>query len=223
MKAQGFNQLPNLDGDLDEWYRSISKETETPIMKGVYFFENELRPISATEHPFYGRVWDINGDVTFEGRQFKNLNIAYNIKKDFLLIWDWNMDKIGDKPLLVNQSKIDSFKIFDRRFVRSKYLGIDENGFSSVIMKGKKISCYTQKKKISINEDDGVNFKDKNKYFITYQNETYDYKKKSSLYKIFPDQKKLIRKYIAENVGFFEKDNDYHLQVVLEYCDLIVR
>lgn len=221
-QAQSFDQLPSLEGDLNDWHLSISQDSQTPIMKGVYFYEDEARAISIKEHPFFGEVWDINGSLSFEERYFKKINLAYNIKKDLLLVWDWDIENAKTKSLQIDQSKVDSFRVHNQKFVHAKYTGLSEDGFYAEILQGNKITCYAKKWKTSEINGAEIYFTEKSKYFIIYKNEIYDYRKKSALYKIFPDQKKQLKNYFKAIGNVFDKDNDYHTMTLLKYCESIV-
>lgn len=220
--AQPFESLPDLDADLDEWYNNITDDIQTPILKGIYFYSDATKPISKDQNPFYKEVWDLNGTVSFEGRQYDEINVSYNIKNDYLLIRNWDMDKTGEKSLLINQAKIDSFRIHGEKFVRSTHLPLSETGFYTEVMKGQKVSCYARKRKISVDDGLEVKYKEKIAYYVIYQNRVHAFKNKSSFKKIFPAHKKSIKEFTKSNLGAFEKGNESHLEKVLKYCDLVI-
>lgn len=222
LSAQSFDNIPNLDKNLDDWYLSVSQNSQAPILKGVYFYEDEARAITIKEHPFFGEVWDINGSLSFEERYFEKINLAYNIKKDVLLVWHWDMENSTTKSLQIDQSKVDSFRVHNQKFVHAKYTGLSEDGFYAEIIQGKKITCYAKKWKTSEINGAEIYFTEKSKYFIIYKNEIYDYRNKSALFKIFPDQKKQLKYYFKAIGNVFEKDNDLQTMTLLKYCESIV-
>ena len=219
LHAQSFKSFPDLNDDLDTWYDSIARNSNSPILKGPYFYSSTTKRLSREQNPFYKNDWDFNGLVYFEGRQYQSMQVAYNIVKDYLLIWNWNMGKNGEKSLLINQAKIDSFYIYGEKFIYSEDPKFDEKGFYTSIMKGEKIACYARKKKTINDNDIEVKFSEKFKYYIIYKDQVGIYKGLSSFNKMFPEQKKQLRDFVRSNIGIYEKTNEYHLKAVLGFYE----
>ena len=219
--SQKFEQLPPIGGDLDQWYSDVTHDIKAPIMKGVYFYHGEEEIISPGQTPFYKEGWDPQGTLTFEGRHFSNLNITYHIANDLLLIWNWDMDVDGTPSLLVEQSKIDSFQIHHEVFVHNRYAKIDmkgSSGFYRKVMYANQVSCYAKESKSGHLDGTIYKFDEKRQYFVRYDNVTYPYKRKSTLYKIFPDYKKEIKAFVRENYSS-SRSSDWLLINVLHYLD----
>ncbi|WP_370086866.1 hypothetical protein [Ekhidna sp.] len=221
--AQDFNSLPTIGGDLDSWYSSIANNINTPVLKGVYFYIQEDQMITPDQNPFYEEVWDYNGSMTYEGRLYQNMNLTYNVSSDQLLVWSSEMSKNGLKSLLINQSKIDSFTIHDHKFLNYRHAKIGDQGFYRKMMHGKHIICYSKVTKTGSLQGFDYEYEEQRKYWIKYKNSLTNYKRISSLYKIFPDFKKQIRNFLKENHFIFKDDKENRLQLILSYCDSLVK
>lgn len=222
--AQDFEQLPTLNGHLDQWYSEVSNQSLAPIMKGVYFFHGDEEILSPGQTPFYKKGWDQQGSVTFEGHHYPILNINYHIVKDLLLIWNWDMPIKGTPSLLVDQVKIDSFSIHNETFISNQHAKVttnDDYGFYRKVMQGNQVSCYAKETKTGQLEGVIYKYEEKRQYYIKYKENTYDYKRKSSLYKLFPEHKKVIKAYLRANYSPVRKGEPI-LKNVLHHLDLML-
>lgn len=223
--AQDFNQFPTLSGNLEEWYDGITENSETPLMNGIYYYDEKEEFITQYHTPFYKTGWDYFGKVTYDGRFFPRVNIIYNTSEDLLLFRNAKMEKEGEKSILIDQSKIDSFTIHNDKFLRFDHAKIGENGFYKVVMRGENIECLVEEVKTGQPAGLVYEFNGKSNIYIKYKDEVHSYRQRASLYKIFPDQKKEIKRYIREYSLFTlsRKDKESFLTSVLSYCDSIVK
>lgn len=220
--AQVYKHLPQIDGDLDSWHKTVAKNLDPPFMQGSYYFIDEKETMTPSQNPFYKEAWEENGTISYEGRIYSGINMIYNITKDVLLIWNYEMSKSNVKSILVNQAKIDSFVVHNEIFLRYDLAQIDGKGFYRLVMKGKHISCFAKEKKTGEFKDSNYEYQYDNQYHIRYQYKTFKYRGLSSIYKIFPGHKKQIRKYIRQEGFIMRGKNDAALKSVLSYCDNIV-
>lgn len=225
LMSQDFDQIPSLGGQLDDWYSSLGNTPPEPFMQGVYYYNGTEGAISPGQTPFYNNNWDRQGALTYEGRQYSNLIINYNTVKDVLLIWSWEMSKEGIQSLLIDQSKIDSFSIHNEKFVSYKYARVNSNdseGFYRKVMQGNNVICYAKEIKTGELEDLVYEFSESRGYFVQYKGETFNYNRRSSLYRIFPSYKKQIKQFIRENFSTWRSDEQL-LKYSLHYFDSIVK
>ncbi|MEM7297239.1 MAG: hypothetical protein AAF391_03115 [Bacteroidota bacterium] len=219
--AQDFEGLPNLGSSLDSWSNSATDDIYSAILHGTYFYKTDEQLISPGESPFF-EGWDRNGAITYEGRHFNNINIIYNASEDLLLIWSLNMRKDDQKSLLINQHKIDSFTIHNQKFLNYRHVRIGTRGFYKKVMQGKHITCYSKFTKTGSLEELEYIYEEKSQYWIKYRDEIYEYKRISTLYKIFPEYKKQIRTYMNENRLAARLDRERFLQFMLYHCDKLL-
>ncbi len=224
LAAQDFNQFPSLSGNLDTWYNGITENSEAPLMNGVYHYDEKEELITQYHTPFYKTGWDYYGEVTYEGRHFSRVDIIYNTSEDMLLVRNLNMEKAGVKSLLIDQSKIDSFTIHNDKFLSFEHANIGQKGFYKVIMQGESIDCFAKEFKIGQPAGTVYQFNKNTHYYIRYKGQIYNYRQVSSLYRIFPNLKKDIKRFMRENNSFTlsRKRKASFLSSILNYCDSIV-
>ncbi|MTI38532.1 hypothetical protein [Fulvivirga lutimaris] len=220
--AQVYTYLPEIDGDLENWHNSIAKNLKPPFMQGSYYFIDELEKMSASQNPFYKDNWSENGTISYEGRIYSGINMIYNISKDVLLIWSYEMSKNNIKSLLINQTKIDSFNVHNEMFLRHDLAEIGVEGFYRKVMKGRHLSCFAKEKKTGELKDSRYEYRYDRQYLIKFKNEIYKYRGMSTIYKILPNHKKQIKKYMRQEGIVMRKKNEVLLKNILSYCDNIV-
>ena len=220
IKSQGLSSKPDLDGDLDIWFSSVSGENFYPFLEGSYYFISEGSN-SRYEHPFYQSIWT-EGSLVYEGRKYQDVTMAYNIVKDVLLIWNWDMKKGGEKSLLIDQNKVDSFVIHNDKFVGSTTLGMGD-GYHQEIHHGDSIGCYAKRYKLVEINQRSTEYTNKSDLIILYKGRMYNYRGKSTLFKIFPEYKKDIKRYIRKNIASYSRRNDDGLRQVLAYCESLMK
>ncbi|WP_425391476.1 hypothetical protein [Ekhidna sp.] len=220
--AQGIESLPDLNGNLNDWYSSVN-DLSSPIMKGTYFYYTQEQMVTQDQNPFYKQGWDQLGSITFEGRTYSNMNMVYNTSEDVLLIWSWDMRLEGIKSLLIDQTKIDAFIIHKDRFLSEKHANVGRPGFYRVIVEGENLALYAKEEKRGSLEGMYYEFEENRQYYLRYNERTFKYNRKSSLYRIFPEYKKQIRKYINTSFSSWKKGDERLLKATLTYCDSIVK
>lgn len=220
--AQGFEHLPSIGGDLETWYSSIVQDIESPVMQGTHFYKKEEQIITSDENPFYTKGWDRLGRISYEGRQYSKMNIIYNTSEDLLLVRSWEMGLNGTQSLLIDQTKIDSFIIHNDKFLSFKYAKVGDEGFYRQVMQGKNIGFYSKEIKTGDLDELVYEFNEQRLYYVRYRDKTYNFKQIPSLYKIFPEHKKEIKKFIRDNFSGVRKNNEVLFQRILNHFDLIV-
>lgn len=224
LSAQDFDQFPTLNGNLEEWYSELTGNGDSPIMNGIYHYDENEELISPRQTPFYKMGWDYFGQITYEGRVFPRIDIIYNTSENLLLIRNSKMEKDGERSLLIDQTKIDSFTIHNDKFLHFNHAKVGQRGFYKLIMRGGNIECFGKETKMGQPKGSVYEFNENTNFYIRYKNQVHIYRQASSLYKIFPNQKKEIRRFIRDNLLFTvsRKNKESFLIAVLNYCDSIV-
>lgn len=192
-------------------------------MNGVHYYKREDQMITPDQNPFFEESWDHEGSLTYEGRQYPKSTITYNISEDILLIWSPEMNKGGQKSLMIDQSKIDSFQVHKQLFLNYKHAGIGNRGFYKKVMQGKHLTCMSKISKTGSLEDVDYIYEEKRQYWVRYKAKNHNYKRVSSLYQIFPSLKKQIKRYHNEIRFILREDKERYIQLMLYYCDSIVK
>lgn len=222
--AQDFVQFPSLSGDLEQWNQEVTSNSEVALMKGTYYYDEHEQLISQYHTPFYKTGWDFFGQITYEGRFFPRVDIIYNTSEDMLLIRNLRMEKEGERSMLIKQTKIDSFTIHNDKFLHYNHAEIGLEGFYKLVMRGKNIACFAKESKIGQPSGTVFEFNLNTDFFIKFKGQTYHYRQKGTLYKLFPNHKRQIKKYIRDNNLFIlsRKKKEAFLRSTLNYCDSIV-
>ena len=220
--AQVYKHLPQLDGDLEGWHKTVAKNLDPPFMQGSYYFIDEKETMTPSQNPFYKEAWEENGTISYEGRIYSGINMIYNITNDVLLIWSYEMSKSNIKSLLINQTKIDSFIVHSEVFLRHDLAEIGVGGFYRKVMKGNHLSCFAKEKKTGELKDSNYEYEYDRQYYIKYHDKTFKYRGISSIYKMFPSHKKQIRKYMRQEGFIMRRKDEAVLKSVLSYCDNMV-
>ncbi len=225
LSAQGFNEFPTLNGNIEEWYSEVTGNSETPLMNGIYHYDENEKLITQHHTPFYKTGWDYFGKITYEGRFFPRVNIIYNTSEDLLLIRNSKMEKDRERSLLIDQNKIDSFTIHNDKFLRFEHAEIGQQGFYKLVMRGGNIQCFAKETKIGQPKGSVYEFNENTNFYIRYKNQIHIYRQRSSLYKIFPNHRKELKRFISENLLFrlSRKNKESFLARVLNHCDSIVK
>jgi len=214
--------LPSLSKDSENRPGKVVNESETPIMNGVYHFHEKEELITRYHTPFYKAGWDQNGSVTLEGRYYPKVHLIYNSSEDLLLLWSSHMRKAGEKSLLINQSKVDSFTVHNDKFLHYRHAKLGNSGFYKAVVRGQKIQCFAKETKSSQLAGTVNEFNEKSTYFIRYAGVIHTYRQVSSLYSIFPAHKSEVKSYLRANPSN-RKDKASFLRSVLTFCDSIVK
>lgn len=193
-------------------------------MNGVYYYDENEAFITQFHTPFYKTGWDYYGQVAYEGRFFSRVDIIYNTSDDLLLFRNLRMEKNGQRSLLVDQSKIDSFTIHNDKFLRYNHAKIGKQGYYKVIMRGKSLECFAKESKVGQPVGTVFEFSKNTSFYIRYRDQIYSYRRIASLYRVFPNQKKEIKRFIRVNNLFTlsRKRKEEFLSSILNYCDSIV-
>lgn len=222
LSAQNFMSLPELDGDLDFWYDTVVQDIQVPLLQGTFYFKDDNKSVTHKQNPFYNETWDPSGVIHFDGRPFGPIQLIYNSLEDIVLIWSWDVTLRDPKSLLVDQARVDSFRVHNDKFVNYKLAKIGKRGFYRVVMQGNRVACFAKEVKTIRLDGTAYEYKKKTLYSVTYRDQVYDCKTVSSLNKIFPDHKKQVRQHLRSNSYVFLSDKEFRLQFTLNYLDTIL-
>ncbi len=179
--------------------------------------------------PIFGDdLWN-TGSVTYDGQEFRDIEIFYDIYLDVLVIEHFDMN--GHPTFFTpDAKKITRFNMNGEEFItipekdRETYNISD--GYYHVLHHGN-ISLYA-KRKVSLydEERDGKflpTFKTEDKFFIKYDGAYYEARNKKVFRKIFREQRKEINQFARDNrLLFFTENRENSLYQLTTFIDGLI-
>lgn len=166
-----------------------------------------------------------NGTVVYDGLEFNNVNMLYDLYQDELIIQHFHK-----LMLTLHSVKISSFKFDGHYFVRylrdSTVKGSPATGFYEVLHEGK---TRMMAKRIKLLEETITDvleqkFTQKNFYYIYSNNTWYNVKNYKDLRKlILKDKSSEIRQYLRKNKIKFRKEKERALILSLQQFDALTQ
>lgn len=215
------NNLPldsGINNALNKYWATIGSSAQ--IYNGPQYKELLLHDYD-TGHPyFFSDDWE-NGSVRYDGILFTNVYIKYDITLDQLVI----ENKSGNS-IEINKNKVSSFSLAKHDFVKlagdSLSSAAIPSGFFEVLYDGS-VKAYAQRTKAIQQKIESYKnmkiFKEKIRYYIYKDNNYFLVSNKSSLFKIFSDQKALLKKKMSENNISFKGNREHAISQLARFYD----
>ncbi len=195
----------NVIGENSSLYKGKVYVGVKKVIKGHQFFETS--------------DW-IYGSVVYQGNLYKNVPLLYDLLQDELLIRHPN----GFLRIQVQKRELNSFTILKKTFVN--FLTSDTadlmapSGIVERIYEGD-ISVFVKRQK---RVDERIRemtvereFEQENNFYLLKDGLFYSVKRKSHVFKVLQDRKKIIRKELRKNGIVFRKNPEYALVKIVEY------
>ncbi|TLV00601.1 hypothetical protein [Dyadobacter luticola] len=177
------------------------------------------------EFQFYNqRKWH-NGVVYYDGQKFDSIPMLYDIFKDELVIKHFNGDHI-----LMQSEKVDYFMLDNHHFARLE-AGKDINeqmrtGFYDILYDGKTrtIIRRTKSRQEKIVDKRVIAlYPEKNFFYIFNDGEYHAVHSKKSVFNLFPDQKKELRKVLRDEKIKFRKNREVAIAKIVARHDELAK
>lgn len=176
-------------------------------------------------HQFFATTEFLTGDVTLEGKQYKDLNLKYDILNDELLL------SVPYKPVLImNREMVDSFSLnYNNRIYRIVNMDADSGsairGYVNVLYNGPTALYVKYMKEIQPLAVDGKYDRiiEKHKIFIKKDTAIVRISGRADLMKQLQDKKREIREFIRKNNYQVGRIDPYTFIPVLEFYDSVKR
>lgn len=185
----------------------------------------ELYARAFTEgHQYYVSASYNNGSVSYDGMEYLNVPMKYDIIRDELVILHPN-----GFPLNLSKEKVDSFSFPDHRFIKLKNIKIpgyiDSVGYYNILYSSPAISFFIKRRKY-IQESSGRSSIEtkvyaKNFYYIFKKGIYHQVKNKKSVLELLKDKKQETQHYIKSNKLRFKSFEQDVLQIVTHYDQLM--
>ena len=187
---------------------------------GIY---TSIHPVANVD-PFLGGNIFTQGYLNLQGREYAEVFLKYDIEQQKLVLKGFT-DTDKYEVIALNYNYIKSFSIHDKQFVNITHL-LQTNslgGFYELIYSGSFVFVkYYTKEFIGTYSNKyphGKYSETKVDNFLIIDNTKTSIKRKKDLFKVFPEHKDLIKKYIKENKIKFRKASNESFNNLMQYCD----
>jgi len=185
-----------------------------------YLYDNR-----SEEHQFFDfRKWH-KGVIMYDGQRFDSIPLLYDIFKDELIIKHFNGDH-----LLLQSEKVGYFKVDNHTFARQE-AGKDINeqmrtGFYDVLYNG---SSRTIVRRVKQRQEKIVDkmvialYPQKNHFYVKKQDRYYNVGSKKSLFNLFPEHKRELRKVLKEEHINYRRNREVAIVKVVAAYDKLAK
>ena len=217
LAQRSIDSLPaSQAGPVKVYYDAMGEQS--PLYNGREYVE-----YSATiqvGHPFYDTTEFVRGTIIYEGMQFNDAMILYDIVKDKVIIRHFN--QIFRIDLLVE--KIREFHLLDHHFIRlyPDSAGVVEEGFYDKMHEGK-FQFFIKRKKVVSEERSGSDLfnvaEQKDIFYLQKEGIYYPVKTFKGLLKVFGNRSDAIRQHLRKNGIKFRKAREAAVLMAVQYYD----
>ena len=187
-------------------------------------YQEFTRP--AEGHPFFeSDTWE-EGTVWYDGEDYRNIAVMYDILHDELVIEHYDQKGYMVK-IKVLQSRINRFSLLGHTFVRIQQdaAGNFREGFYDLLYDGGS-RVMVKRKKTFTEEVDNTNtvkiiFSTHNQYFIEHGGRYYQVKGRASIMRVLKDKKRPLSQYIRKEQLNFKERREHDLVKLAAFYDQI--
>jgi hypothetical protein len=173
-------------------------------------------------HPFFFSDDWIMSSVEYDGQQFENVPLLYDLTNDKVVSESHN----GSLIELI-RDKLISFTIADHRFIKivaNNKNRLPRTGFYDVLYNGthQVIVLRTKSDGERVTEQRIVkDFEEKNRYFLLKNGEYFSVGGRAAILGVLADQKQALKKHIKRQSLDFNANREYALAALASYYDTL--
>lgn len=178
---------------------------------------------SVSGHPFcLNDEWQ-EGEVTMDDRVYKNLLLKYDIVNNELVLNTLNLNNTS-LQISLETGKISSFMMNKKKFVVYPGKNNEETPvFCELVSSGTVDFLLLRSKEMRLSSSGGTDFEYKEYYsnYLYKDGELISFRGRSSLFRLFPDHRKELRKYISQQALLLGKKDTDDRALLVDYCNII--
>lgn len=177
---------------------------------------------AANGHPYvFSKIWQY-GSIESELGTRSNYLMNYDAYQDKLIIQTFRNNY--PVQIVLNPRYIKSFVIDEHVFFNPKnlpgYASVDIKGYYELVYDGElKYIIKRAKKLVDEGNLKGMTYQQDLKTFIVYEGKLYTLKNKRSLYRIFPEQKKEISRFMRDSQIILKSANIAEIAELLKFIE----
>ncbi len=222
-----YSQEYSNQKDFYNWFDTIIGSENIGLYEGVEY-KKGYRTINKY-HEYYVSTEFLIGNIIYDKQPYYDIDMKYNIYDDELII------KLpvqsGYSIIKLISEKIESFSINSHTFIRLSHekndiFFVNIAGFYEILFQNTILTLYKKHKKIKkkqlyrkfiYNE-----FKDKNEYFLYFNDEYYKLSSKRNLVQLFPKQKKDINTFYKINKVSLNSNPDIFMKKLIKHLSALI-
>ncbi|MBB2150513.1 hypothetical protein [Pedobacter gandavensis] len=213
---QGFGQT----SVQTEVYGQYKEVTNPSLYNSIAYTRYLPEGIYEAKHPFFIDPHCKVGTLVYNGRMYQDVSIKYDLILDEVIILYLDLAS----EVLMRKSQLTEFSIGNYNFINMPIGKNIQAGYYQVIHKGKTRVLCRHKKIYNSDVVQGNSLfhmiEEKSpRYYIENNNEFYPVKNEKSLYKIFPEQKNEIKKFISSNALLIKASPASALPLIAEFIN----
>jgi hypothetical protein len=171
-------------------------------------------------HPFFGVADWVKGEIIFDGMQFQNVPMLYDIIKDQVITQDFQKIYKINLPA----ERIQQFTLSNHTFVHLLHDSLNglRSGFYDQLY-NKRTALFVKREKrilqrfVDLKENDIVI--SESIYYIRKDGRYHTVKNRGSLFDVLKDKKKGIQQYLKKQGIKFKNEPEKAMVMALEYYD----
>jgi hypothetical protein len=204
----------SINASISNYVRTIHGQTS------LYNGSQYRKPDQTDEqHPFFGSDDWVYGNVQYNNQIFLNVPLLYDITSDKLIT-----ENINAAEIQLVYEKLSGFTIGTHRFVKIESKSLPRYGFYELLYGGPSQAValrqkFSREKIISL--EIVISFDEKTRYFVLKNNTYFPVKSKTSLLRIFADEKTALKQFLAKNKLRYKKDPATALRMVAAEYDML--
>ena len=216
-----FSQNYSNEKDYYYWFDSIIGIDNTSLFNGPQYKE-KYRTLKGN-HKFYQSSQYFIGNIVYDQQPYFNIEMKYDIFEDEIIIK--SPYHITYFIIKLIKEKVDSFSINNHHFIKVLINKKDKSKstpiFYEVIFKNEYLTLFKKHKKNINNRIENnfaySEFKENYKFKIfLHDNNYYDVKSKKDFIKLFPNQKKEIKKFYNTNKRLRKSNFDLFIKLLVK-------
>ena len=180
--------------------------------------EQSYNTLYYRNNPYYVNDEYITGSVVYKKIHYPNVKIRLDLHKEHLIA----LTPSKQYSKIVPIEDVDSIYIHNKVFFNHKppvKSGLNP-GYYLLLHNSKNIQLLGRSLFLLDFQkpEDKKSFSQKTNYYLVYNEKYHSVSNKRSFYKVFPEHKKTINKYVRENNLSFKSDKEKSLVILAAYC-----
>ncbi len=189
------------------------------ILSGAEYTSLNYNPSKG--HPFFLNSYFTSANIVYEGLEYTNIPLLYDLVQDQVVIGDVNRPNL---MVVLDKAKISQFQVQGHLFVyvqpsestntlfKAGHLESLNNGEVKVLVQRTKTPSGRESETNVI-----ITFKEKNTYFLLKDNTYYPIRSKKDAFKVLADRKRELQQFVKQENGSFSKNPEKWLVNVSEF------
>lgn len=180
---------------------------------------------SVSGNPYWIDAEWKTGSVLIGNLLFEDLLLKYDIESNDLII---NTINLNNQPLKIclNKKLISKFTLGNHQFIKFPGEKINDNNFfCEVLSEGKIIFLLIKDKTLSVSNSrnsSDFSYKEYRKSYLLLDGKLIKFKGKRTLYRLFPEHKQKLKKYISQNSLYPVSKNIQDRTMLVNYCNSLI-